>query len=342
MIIENSIKGIAAVAVAGFSSGSFPAPAKGIVTKKWEHIWLVYSFLAMAVLPVSMALFSHGVISRILIENPRMSFKVAIFGVLWGLGSLLFGISLVRLGMAITNAMVNGVVVLLGSTGPIIIGAVFVNRRQLIWLIGGLFLLVTSLFLCATASIYRDRAQEMVTADPTFRIPPVRAVLLVVAAGVLSSMLNIGFVVGTPLSEKVRALGCPAFLASVSIWVPILLGGLVFNMGYPVYLISKKHSWSALFCGDETGRYWFRSSLMSVLWFGAILLYGAGASIMGKSGTVYGWALFTAITILTSNMWGVFTGEWNEAGRKPKILMWLSTAVLTASLIILAGQQASG
>lgn len=330
------------MAVAGLSSGSFPAPAKGIVKKKWEHIWLVYSFFAMAVLPLSVALLSFGVISKLLTENLGISFKVAIFGVLWGLGSLLFGVSLVRLGMAITNAMVNGIVILLGSMGPIIMGAVLLNLRQLIWLIGGLSLLVTSLLLCASASICRDREQGVSSKHPILRVQPVRAVLIVVAAGVLSSMLNIGFVVGTPLSEKARALGCPPLLASVSIWVPILLGGLVVNMGYPIYLISKKHSWSALFCGVETGQYWFRSSLMSVFWFGAILLYGAGALIMGRSGTVYGWALFTAITILTSNIWGVLTGEWNGTGGKPKTLMWFSTALLTASLIILAAQQASG
>jgi len=165
--------------------------------------------------------------------------------------------------------------------------------------------------------------------------------LIAVLSGVLSSLLNIGFVFGAPLSEKARALGCPEFLAAVTIWVPVLLGGLVFNMGYPAYLISRKSSWSTLFRGDETASYWFRSSLMGVLWFGAILLYGIGASVMGRSGTVYGWALFSAITILTSNVWGVFTGEWKGAGAKPKVLMWFSAALLLSSFVILAGQQAS-
>ncbi len=341
MVINNSIRGIATVALAGLSSGSFPAPAKGIASRKWEHIWLIYSFCAMALLPLSVAMWQHAVILKLLVANPVMSFKIAPFGVLWGLGSLLFGVSLVRLGMAISNAMVNGIVILMGSLGPIIIGKVLLDSRHMMWFIGGLSLLTLSLLLCTVASICRDRAQGAMTLNPTFLGHPVRAILIAVAAGITSSMLNIGFVVGSPLSTKAAALGCSPLLANVSIWVPILLGGLIFNAGYPAYLISRNQSWSALVRGEKTVQYWLRSMLMGVLWFGAILLYGASASFMGRSGAVYGWALFTAIAILTSNAWGFITREWTAAGNKPKILMWLSTALLCASLIVIAGQQAS-
>src|SRR5271157_4021776 len=138
MILENSTKGILAVTAAGLFNGSFPAPSKGITAWRWEHIWLIYSFCAMAFLPVGLAvIFSHGVIPHLLASEPGLALKVAGFGVLWGLGSLLFGVSLARLGMAIANAMVNGIVVFLGSLGPVLIGAVSVSPRHMLWLVGG-------------------------------------------------------------------------------------------------------------------------------------------------------------------------------------------------------------
>jgi L-rhamnose-H+ transport protein len=75
---------------------------------------------------------------------------------------------------------------------------------------------------------------------------------------------------------------------------------------------------------------------MGVLWFGAILLYGYGASIMGSAGAVYGWALVTSVSILTSNAWGAITGEWRGAGLKAKTLMLISTVLLVISFVILA------
>jgi L-rhamnose-H+ transport protein len=342
MILGTSIKGITAIAMGGLSSGSFPVPSKRIVTRQWEHIWPVYSLWAMGLLPISVGFISCRGMPRLLAQNFRLSFELATLGALWGLGALLFGVSLVRLGIAISSAIVIGIVVLLGTLGPIAAGAVHLDLKQLIWLIGGLSLLVLSLLLCALASISRDRAQGIVTANSVFQARSVGPILVAVASGVLSSLLNIGFVFGAPLTEKARALGSPALLASVVIWVPVLFGGLVPNMGYPAYLITKKGSWSSLFSGDGTGDYWCRSSLMGVLWFGAVLLYGSGASMMGKSGAVYGWALFSATTILTSNVWGVLTGEWKGAGRIPRVLMWLSAALLVTSFVIIAAQQASG
>lgn len=331
-----------AIVIGGLSSGSFPVPSKRIVTRKWEHIWLVYSFWAMGLLPVGFGLLFCQEMPRLLTQNAGLSFELAIIGVLWGLGALLFGVSLVRLGIAISNAIVVGIVVLLGTLGPIAVGVVHLDLKQLIWLIEGLSLLVMSLLLCALASVRRDRAQGIVTTNSLFQAGSGGAILVAVVSGVLSSLLNIGFALGAPLSEKAKAVGCSALSASVVIWVPVLLGALVFNMGYPAYLITRTSSWTSLFCGDGTADYWYRSSLMGVLWFGAVLLYGGGASIIGRSGAVYGWALFTATTILTSNVWGVLTGEWKGAGGQPKILMWLSASLLVGAFVIIAAQQASG
>ncbi len=342
MILEDSTKGFFAVALAGLFNGSFPAPSKGITAWRWEHIWLVYSLCAMALLPVGLALaFSHGVISHLLVSELGLSLKVVGFGTLWGLGSLLFGVSLARLGMAITNAMVNGIVVLLGSLGPVLIGAVHVSLEHLMWLLGGEGLLAVSLLLCATASITRDRAQGKSSPHSVSHVESVGAVLITVGAGVLSSMLNIGFVFGASLADKAKASGCPALLATVAIWMPALLGGLIFNMGYPAFLVSRNKAWAFLFNGRGNIDSWLRSLSMGVLWFVAILLYGIGASSMGSAGAVYGWALIISVSILTSNAWGALTGEWKDSGARPKALMWLSTALLIASLVVLAGQRVS-
>lgn len=334
------MQGIVPVILAGLSSGSFPAPSKGITLWKWEHIWFVYSFCAMALLPIGIALFfSHQTILRQLVIEPELTAKVAAFGVLWGVGSLLFGVSLVRFGMAISNALVSGIVAFLGSLGPLLIHSVRLSLNSLEWLIGGLSLLALSLVLCVAATIARDRSQGVAASRPESRRPLVGDIFIVVMAGVMSALINIGFAYGAPLAKAAKMAGCPPLLASVTVWIPVLAGGLIFNMGYPTYLISRNRSWTTFFHGRHNAILWIRASSMGVLWFGAFLLYGIGASTIGNAGTVYGWALFIALSILTSNTWGAVTGEWRNSGAKPKVLMLLSTVSLISSLFLLAGEQ---
>jgi L-rhamnose-H+ transport protein len=330
-----------AIGVGGISNGSFPAPSKRLSRWKWEHIWLIYSFCAMGFLPISIAAFyDHGLILSILRNNATTTTKVAGFGLLFGLGSVLFGISLARLGIAITNALVSGVIIFLGSLGPLMIGTAHIDFRHLVWLISGLALLVVSLALCAGASLSRDRVRSPSSTELPSVTASFIAVFTAVAAGTFSSFLNVGFAFGTGLASAAKSQGCPSQLASLTIWVPALFGGLILNMGYPIYLLLRDKSWPLLFEGSHCGGYWLRSALMGLLWFSAILLYGYGASMMGSTGPVYGWALGSGSSILTSNTWGAIAGEWRGSGLTPKCLMLLSTALLLGSFVVLAAKRA--
>jgi len=120
-MISDSINGVFVIAAGGVANGSFPVPSKRILIWKWEHIWLIYSAFAMAILPIGLALaFAPQIIRQTLIRDPHLTAQVGGCGLLFGAGSVLFGVSLARLGIAITNALVSGVVVFLGSFWPII------------------------------------------------------------------------------------------------------------------------------------------------------------------------------------------------------------------------------
>jgi L-rhamnose-H+ transport protein len=80
---------------------------------------------------------------------------------------------------------------------------------------------------------------------------------------------------------------------------------------------------------------------MGFLWFGSIFIYGFGASLLGASGTVYGWAGIIAVSILTTNFWGVVTGEWSGSGLTTKIKMAASTVLLILAFVILSAHRAT-
>jgi L-rhamnose-H+ transport protein len=334
------VAGFLAMMVAGISNGSFAVPAKRITAWPWEHVWFVYSLSAMGILPLGLAAFlAPGVLIHVIGHNILTALQVSAFGISFGIGALLFGLSLARLGMAISNAMVNGICVLLGSIGPLVIGAAELDSRGKSALFVGLSALSISIVLCAAASMARDKAQGAITQRTASLKSSLLGILIATASGVLSSMLNTGFAFGGPLIEKAATLGHSPLFSSLAVWVPVLLGGLIINVTYTSFLIRRKRSWQLFWSGEQVKTCWARCFAMGLLWFSAIFIYGYGVSRVGSVGLVYGFAAITAASILASNAWGAVTGEWQNSGRNPKLMMLASTVLLLVSFLILASQK---
>jgi L-rhamnose-H+ transport protein len=67
---------------------------------------------------------------------------------------------------------------------------------------------------------------------------------------------------------------------------------------------------------------------------GCIVFYGAGASFLGKLGTAVGWLILMAVTVLIGNLWGVITGEWEQAPKEAKQRMMQGFLLLVGSVIL--------
>jgi L-rhamnose-H+ transport protein len=320
-------------------NGSFAVPMKRIQQWKWEHTWFAYTFFAYALLPCVLALIIAPGIFSILASAPGLTLRVMFFGVLWGLGSLAFGMSLVRLGLAVGNGLISSIIVLLGSLGPVVAGAAQISSRALILFLLALVPLMIGIVLCAAASLARDRARGASSDRVISRRQSVAGLVIACASGVLSSMLNIGFAVGSPLALQAEAQGYSGVPATLAIWVPALGGGWLVNLIYTGRLVERAGSWKFFHGIAEARASWSRTFVMGLLWFGALFIYGSGASMLGPAGTVYGWAMTVGGSILTSNGWGAITGEWKGAGARPKVLMAVATALLIASFVLLVIQR---
>ncbi|MBI3667845.1 MAG: hypothetical protein HY236_16710 [Acidobacteria bacterium] len=339
MTAASPLLGVLVISTGGIANGSFAVPSKRIAHWSWEHIWLIYCLVALAVLPMGLAaVFAPALYADVFPHNPVLVGQVFGFGSLWGVGALLFGISLARLGIAISNALVSGTVVLFGSLGPLMIGAAKLSASDLLRLSVGLLLLVCGIVITGRASVERDRLasprQVVMLGAGSWT-----GVLLAVFGGALSSMLNIGFAYGAPLVEQAKRAGVTPLASGLAIWTPALFGGCILNSVFTSRRIHRAGSWGKFM--DSGAGAWLRSSSMGLLWFGAILLYGIGASALGSAGTVYGWAIITGVSILTSSAWGLATGEWASAHRARK-MMYLSVGFILSAFLVLASRGATG
>ena len=121
------IIGLLIIAVGAFCQSSSYVPINKIRGWSWESYWIVQGVFAWLVLPFLGALLAVPQ-GHCLCElfSPENSFNVAmtvLFGVLWGVGGLTFGLSMRYLGVALGQSIALGTCAGLGT----ILGPVFLN-----------------------------------------------------------------------------------------------------------------------------------------------------------------------------------------------------------------------
>ncbi len=103
----------------GLASGSFYVPFRGVKRWAWETYWLVGGVFSWIFAPWFLALLMTRDLMQVLHEAPASSlFWAYIFGVLWGLGGLTFGLTMRYLGMSLGMAMVLGYTAAFGTLVP--------------------------------------------------------------------------------------------------------------------------------------------------------------------------------------------------------------------------------
>ena len=75
---------------------------------------------------------------------------------------------------------------------------------------------------------------------------------------------------------------------------------------------------------------------MSSLWIASVFIYGRSAFGLGSLGNSFGWPIFVALIILTSNGWGMALGEWRGVSQGPFYRMLLGSAALIAAAFLIA------
>lgn len=330
--------GFAVVIFGGLLHGSFAFPMKRIEARwSWENIWLVYSVVGLAVLPPVLAMTTVPALGQIYGSIPASTIAlVALFGLGWGAGSVLFGQAISRIGMALGFAIILGITSALGSLLPLLI-----LSPQDIWtpkgqaLVLGLVIAVAGISVCSKAGAMRDR--EARTANPTTSQGRFLTGLAIsVLSGVLSPMLNFGFVFGEPLQTAARANGAHSSLASNAIWAPALLAGFLVNAGYAIYLLNRNRTWALFMARPAGAARWVGSAVMGLFWFGGISVYGMGAASMGRMGAVAGWPVFMSTVIVTANILGFLSGEWRHASSAARTLEWVGIGLLLGAILVIS------
>lgn len=324
--------GLGLTLAAGLMSGNCMLPLKFARKWPWENTWLIFSLVSLVLIPWLLAATRVSNLGSIYAALPAGQFMVPfLFGFGWGIAQVLFGLSIARLGLALGYAIIVGLGALGGTLVPI-----FFQRREILATGRGLLILsgVGVMLAGIAVSGWAGRLRETKAGIQTGAGNSYGAALLVaVICGVMAPMINYSLAFGQGIADQAIRAGSAATDAAYAVWPVSLAGGVIPNVGYSVYLLRRNRTWGAY--RKLLPDLWF-AGLMGVLWMGAISLYGVSAAYLGALGTSAGWALFQIFMIMTANLSGVFTGEWNSAGRRSRSLLWRGLALLAAATVLIS------
>lgn len=321
---------------ASIFQGSFGLGMKYMAPLKWESWWLVHVTIAMIILPMAWAFLAVPDLGTVLstsFSDPAMQnvvYLAMLFGFLWGIGGILFGVSVPYIGLSLTMGIVMGLAGSVGALIPLLRMDNALSTPQFPYVIAGLAITLVGVGITAKAGIDKDKiSSEQEGEKPNIA----KGILIAVACGVLSALLNVGFVEATPIAKLAEEFGALDRNASLAAWVVVLIGAFIMNAGYAIYLLFKNKSWNSFKVPGSAKAYKW-ALLASIFWFGALGVYGQGAALIGPIGGVIGWPMLLGLSLIVSNFWAYRAGEWKDA-KKPFNLLLAGLVVLIIASIIL-------
>jgi L-rhamnose-H+ transport protein len=328
----NTELGVVLAMAGGVMVGNCMLPLNYLRSWRWENAWIVFSIVALLVLPWVLAFLRvpHllSVYSHVDGSNFVMPF---LYGAGWGVAQVLFGLAVVRVGMALAFAITIGLSAALGTLVPILFKdshRLATGRGSVLWL--GLLLMIAGVAACSWAGRQRETAPQ---AAQEGQRSYMAGVLMAALAGLLAPMLNYALAFGGSFMVEALRQHAAAADAPYAVWPIALAGGAVPNLAYAVFLANRNASWT------KFRPVWpdlLLGSIMGILWMGSVAIYGTATTFLGLLGASVGWSIYQICIILTANISGWLAGEWKGAGLRLRVVLWGGLLLLGSATVAIA------
>jgi L-rhamnose-H+ transport protein len=342
----------------GFASGSFYMPYKKVKGWHWESYWIVGGIFSWLIVPPLAAWLTIPGFSAIISQAGAGIIGITfLFGVLWGIGGLTYGLGVRYLGVSLGSSIILGLCMVFGALIPSIYYNFFPQEGKdsfsdLIgssWgqtVLAGLAICVIGIIICGKAGTMKEKQLSNQSAtDPHGMAVKSEykfglGMLVSIISGVLSACFNFGLEAGKPMADVANDLWMAAhpgegnFLYQNNVvYVVILWGGLTTNFIWCMVLNARNKTF-----GDYTNKktpllsnYLF-AALAGTTWFLQFFFYGMGESRMGNGPS--SWILHMAFIILVANMWGIILKEWKAVSKNTKSTIAIGIITIILSVLV--------
>jgi L-rhamnose-H+ transport protein len=329
------VAGIGWPLVGAACAASFYAPIEKVRKWSWETTWAVAGLFSWILLPIGVSLYLlphfHAFYAAL---SPGLMWKVALFGAMWGVGNVSYGLTMRHLGMSLGIGIAIGITLVVGTLVPPLMhgqyAALFLSRSGLWNMLG----VVVALAGVATVS-YAGHQKEIQLGSEVQEFNLKLGLLLAVLCGIFSSGMSFAIDAAAPIAASARHLGVNDLYAALPSYVLIMGGGAVVNFAYCFVRLAFKKEISLTADLAQPQSTLVKNGTMAaaggIMWYLQFFFYAWGAANIPFRLAYVNWMLHMSGYVLFGGIVGLALGEWIGVGSRPVRLLWAGMLVIIAA-----------
>lgn len=235
----------------GLASASFYIPYRGVRKWSWETYWLAGGFFSWIIAPAALAMLLVPDVWAHIAAAPRNSlFWAYLFGALWGIGGLTFGLTMRYLGIALGMAVALGFCAAFGTLAPPIFAGEFgkiIGTPSGRMILFGVIACLIGIGVSGLAGMSKERElspEQKAATVKEFHFT--KGMLFATFSGIMSSCFAYGLAAGKPLADATKTAllesGGSDLWQNLPVLVVVLWGGFTTNFVWCVILNLKNRS----------------------------------------------------------------------------------------------------
>ena len=330
--------GLLIIAIGSFGQSSSYVPIKKVKSWAWESFWIVQGIFAWLVFPFLGALLGvpQGMGLFELLGSGG-ALKSIVYGVLWGVGGLTFGLSMRYLGVALGQSISLGTCAGFGTLLPAIIAGTNLFRGEGLILLVGVCITLAGIAVIGYAGSLRSKnmtEEEKKAAIKDFALT--KGLLVALLAGVMSACFALGLDAGAPIKEAALSNGVKPLFAGLPVILLVTFGGFLTNAAYCIQQNVKNHTGGDYFSvsGSVLVNNLLFCALAGVLWYSQFFGLEMGKSFLADSPLLlaFSWSILMSLNVTFSNVWGILLKEWKGCDRKTITVLVVGLVILVFSV----------
>lgn len=331
--------------VGAASAACFYAPLKKVRNWSWETMWSVAGLISWIILPwsISYALlpdfwsyygsFSAGIL-----------LPVFLFGAMWGVGNIGYGLTMRYLGMSMGIGIAIGITLIVGTLMTPIIQGKF---GELIastggkMTIAGVAIAVIGVAIVSYAGLLKERATGVRAEEFNLK----KGLLLAVMCGIFSAGMSFAMSAAVPMHEAAAGLGVSSLYVALPSYVIIMGGGAIVNLGYCFLRLRFVKDLSFKADISVAKPLLIANALFAILggamWYFQFFFYAWGHANIPSEYGFMSWMLHMSFYVLCGGIVGLVLKEWLGTGKKPvRVLAIGCLVIILAANIVGLGMAA--
>jgi L-rhamnose-H+ transport protein len=331
--------GLLIIAVGAFFQSSSYVPINKIKSWSWESYWLVQGVFAWLIFPFLGAMLAVP-------EGQQFGCMFAqadgfnlwmtvLFGVLWGIGGLTFGLSMRYLGVALGQSIALGTCAAGGTIlGPVLLNTFFPEMNALSSLtfavLLGVAVALLGIAIIGIAGMMKANSlpeEQKREAVKDFNFP--KGIMIALLAGVMSGCFNVGLEFGKDINFE----GTDPLFATLPATLLVTLGGFATNALYCLYQNAKNKTFKDYGKANLWARNIFLCALAGGLWYSQFFGLSLGKGFLTESPTLttLSFCILMALNVTFANLWGIILKEWKGCSKKTILVLIIGLLVLVTS-----------